>query len=66
MTCQQILEIINILWCVIHMYLLKAKGKHKTCNTLYFYIQCINTNTKAELSICLLGNKNTHGMLWFQ
>ena len=48
------------------MYLLKAKGKHKTCNTLYFYIQCINTNTKAELSICLLGNKNTHGMLWFQ
>ena len=35
------------------MYLLKAKGKHKTCNTLYFYIQFIRysvyiTNTKAE------------------
>ena len=45
--------------------LLNVEGKDKTCDTLYI-IQCINTNTKAELSICLLGNKNTHGMLWFQ
>ena len=35
--------------CYTHVYLLKAKGKHKTCNTLYFYIQCIRYSEKIPI-----------------